>query len=52
MLATMMAHLLDKAPLKQQEEGAQDPIGLDSPGMDAFCGKWESTCRLPLQLAC
>lgn len=26
MLATMMAHLLDKAPLKQQEEGAQDPI--------------------------
>jgi Mn-containing catalase len=26
MLATMMAHLLEKAPLKQQEEGAKDPI--------------------------
>ncbi|MDX2227986.1 MAG: manganese catalase family protein [Leptolyngbyaceae cyanobacterium bins.349] len=26
MLATMMAHLLDKAPLKTQEEGAKDPI--------------------------
>ncbi|MDZ8188226.1 MAG: manganese catalase family protein [Nostoc sp. ChiSLP02] len=26
MLATMIAHLLDKAPLKVQEEGAQDPV--------------------------
>lgn len=26
MLATMMAHLLDKAPLKVQEDGAKDPV--------------------------
>lgn len=26
MLATMIAHLLDKAPLKEQENGAKDPI--------------------------
>ena len=26
MLATMIAHLLDKAPIKLQEEGAQDPV--------------------------
>ncbi|MDX2239335.1 MAG: manganese catalase family protein [Leptolyngbyaceae cyanobacterium bins.302] len=26
MLATMMAHLLDKAPIKLQEDGAKDPI--------------------------
>jgi Mn-containing catalase len=26
MLATMIAHLLDKAPLKTQEEGAKDPV--------------------------
>ncbi len=26
MLATMIAHLLDKAPIRLQEEGAKDPI--------------------------
>jgi Mn-containing catalase len=26
MLATMIAHLLDKAPIKMQEEGASDPV--------------------------
>jgi Mn-containing catalase len=26
MLATMIAHLLDKAPLKEQENGAKDPV--------------------------
>jgi Mn-containing catalase len=26
MLATMMAHLLDKAPIKLQEDGAKDPV--------------------------
>lgn len=26
MLATMIAHLLDKAPIKMQEDGAQDPV--------------------------
>ena len=26
MLATMMAHLLEKAPLKMQEDGAKDPV--------------------------
>ncbi len=26
MLATMMAHLLDKAPIKMQEDGAKDPV--------------------------
>jgi Mn-containing catalase len=26
MLATMIAHLLDKAPIKMQEEGAKDPV--------------------------
>ncbi len=26
MLATMITHLLDKAPIKLQEEGAHDPI--------------------------
>jgi Mn-containing catalase len=26
MLATMIAHLLDKAPIKMQEDGAKDPV--------------------------